>query len=56
MAVNEDIMKVQEEILQRMNMMQKKSNKYSITKKETSARQVITSRSNRKMDEHGNEI
>jgi len=43
MAVNEDIMKVQEEILQGMNMMQRQANKYSITNKETSARQIITS-------------
>jgi hypothetical protein len=48
-------MKAQEEILQHMNMMQGQANKDPNTKKATSARQMTTSRSNRKRDENENE-
>jgi hypothetical protein len=52
---NERIIKAQEEILQSLNMLHKKVNKDSGTKKATSARQVSTSRSHRKRDDHGND-
>jgi hypothetical protein len=52
---NERIMKAQEEILQSLNMLQKKVNKESDTKKETSARKVSASRSHRKRDDDGND-
>jgi hypothetical protein len=42
---NENIMKAQEEILQNLNMLQKKYKKDSGTKPKDSARQVITSKS-----------
>jgi hypothetical protein len=48
-------MKSQEEILQSVNMLQRKANKDSGTNKGTSTRQVTTSRSHRKRDEHGND-
>jgi hypothetical protein len=54
-ADNERIMKAQEEILQSLNMLQKQVNKDSGTKQATSARQVSTSRSHRKRDDHGND-
>jgi hypothetical protein len=54
-ANNENIMKAQEEILQSLNMLQRQANKDSSTKQAASARQVTTSRSHRKMDEHGND-
>jgi hypothetical protein len=53
---NENIMKAQEEILQSLNMLQKKSNKGSGTKKATSARQGTSSRSLRRKEEHGNDM
>jgi hypothetical protein len=52
---NERIMKAEEEILQSLNVLHKKVNKNSSTKKETSARQVITSRSQSRRDDHGND-
>ena len=52
---NEMIMKDKEEILQILNMLHKKVNKYSGTKQAASARQVSTSRSHRKMDDHKND-
>jgi hypothetical protein len=52
---NENIMKAQEEILQSLNMLQRQANKDSGTKQETSARQVTTSRSHSRRDEHGND-
>jgi hypothetical protein len=52
---NENIKKAQEEILQRLNMLHKKVNKYFGTNKETSVIKVSTSRSHRKMDDHGND-
>jgi hypothetical protein len=52
---NERIMKAQEEILQSLNMLQNQVNKDSGTKQESSARQVSTSRSHRKRDDHGND-
>jgi hypothetical protein len=48
-------MKAQEEILHILNMLHKQVNKYSGTKKVTSVRQVTTSISQRKKDEHGND-
>jgi hypothetical protein len=51
---NENIMKVQEELLQILNMLQKKSNKYSRTRQEGSAIQVTSSKSHRKRDGQGN--
>jgi hypothetical protein len=54
-ANNEMIMKAQEEILQSLNMLHKQVNKDSGTKQATSARQVSTSRSHRKRDNHGND-
>jgi hypothetical protein len=48
-------MKAQEEILQSLNMLHKQVNKDFGTKKVASARQVSTSRSHRKMDDHGND-
>jgi hypothetical protein len=50
------IMKAQEEILQCLNMMQKKSKKDFGTKKVTSARQETTSKSQRKRDDCGNDM
>jgi hypothetical protein len=52
---NENIMKSQEEILQSLNMLQRQANKDSGTKPTTSARQVTTSRSHSRRDEHGND-
>jgi hypothetical protein len=52
---NERIMKAQEEILQSLNMLHKQVNKDSGTKQATSARQVSTSRSHNKRDDHGND-
>jgi hypothetical protein len=46
-------MKAQEEILQSLNMLQKQVNKDYGTKKATSSRQVSTSRSHRKINDHG---
>jgi hypothetical protein len=48
------IMKSQEQILQSLNMLQRQANKQSGTKQAISARQVKTSRSHSKRDEHGN--
>jgi hypothetical protein len=53
---NERIMKDQEEILESLNMLHKQVNKDSSTKQIDSARQVTTSISQRKMDDHGNDI
>jgi hypothetical protein len=55
MDVNERIMKAEGEMLQRFNMLHKKVNNYSGTKQEASARQVSTSRSHNKRDDHGND-
>jgi hypothetical protein len=52
---NERIMNDQEEILQSLNMLHKKVNKYSGAKQASSARQVSTSRSHSKRDDHGND-
>jgi hypothetical protein len=52
---NERIMKAQEEILQSLNMLHKQVNKDSGTKQAASARQVSTSRSHNKRDDHGND-
>ena len=52
---NERIIKAQEEILQSLNMLHKQVNKYSGTKQVVSARQVSTSRSHNKRDDHGND-
>lgn len=52
---NEIIMKVQEEILQSLNILHKNVNKDSEMKQASSARKVSASRSQRKMDEHGND-
>jgi hypothetical protein len=52
---NEMIMKVQEDILQRLNMLHNQFNKDYGTKQVASVRQVSTSRSHRKMDDHGND-
>lgn len=49
---NKNIMKYQEEILHSLNMIQQQVNKYSVTKKETSAMQVKTLRSHNRRDEH----
>jgi hypothetical protein len=54
-AGNERIMKAQEEILHSLNMLHKQVNKDSGTKQATSARQVSTSRSHNKRDDHGND-
>jgi hypothetical protein len=48
-------MKDQEEILQSLNMLQKQVNKEYGTKQATSARQVSTSRSHSKSNDHGND-
>jgi hypothetical protein len=48
-------MKAQEEILQSLNMLHKKVNKYSGTKQEVSARQVLTSRYHNIKDGHMND-
>jgi hypothetical protein len=48
-------MKAREEIIQSLNMLHKKVNKDSGTKQAASARQVSTSRSHRKRDDHGND-
>jgi hypothetical protein len=53
---NEKIMNTQEEILQRLNMLQNQVNKDSGTRQETSARQVEVSRSHDKSDDHGGSI
>jgi hypothetical protein len=52
---NEKIMKAQEEILQRLNMLQKKDKKDFGTKPEASARNVTTSKSHSRRDGHGND-
>jgi len=52
---NERIMKVQEDIFQSLNMLHKKVNKDFGTKQENSDRQLETSRSHRKSDDHGND-
>jgi hypothetical protein len=52
---NEMIMKSWEEILQSLNMLQRKANKESGTKQPTSSRQVKTSRSHSRRYEHGND-
>jgi hypothetical protein len=52
---NKRIMKAQEEILQILNMLHKQVNKDSCTNKATSSRQVLTSRSQIKRDDHGND-
>jgi F0F1-type ATP synthase gamma subunit len=52
---NERIMKAREEIIQILNMFQKKFNKDSGTKKETSYILVTTTRYQSKMDDHGND-
>jgi transcriptional regulator of acetoin/glycerol metabolism len=52
---NERIMRAQKEILQSLNMLHKQVNKYSGTKEATNARQVSTSRSHNKRDDHGND-
>jgi hypothetical protein len=52
---NEMIMKAQEEILQRLNMLHKQVHKDYGTKQAASARQVSTSRSHNKSDDHGND-
>jgi len=46
-------MKSQEELLQSLNMLQKKFNKDSGTMEDSSARQVEVSRSHDKRDYHG---
>jgi hypothetical protein len=38
-----------------MNMLQRKANKYFDINKESSARKVITSKSQNKRDDHGND-
>jgi hypothetical protein len=52
---NEKFMKAREEILQILNMFHKKVNKYDGTKQASSDREVSTSRSHRKMDDHKND-
>ena len=52
---NERIMKAREEVLHSLNMLHKQVNKYSGTKQAASARQVLTSRSHSKRDDHGND-
>jgi hypothetical protein len=52
---NEKIMKTQKEILQSLNMSQKKANKDYGTKQEASARQVTASKSHSRRNEHGND-
>jgi len=56
MADNERIMKAQEEILPILNVLRKQFNKDFGTNQEASAGQVTTSRSHRKMDDHGNDM
>jgi len=51
---NEKIMRAQEEILQRLNMLQKKDKMDFGTKPKASARKVTTSKSHSKRDGHGN--
>jgi hypothetical protein len=51
---NENIMKAQEDILHTLNMLERQVNKDSGTKQATSARQVSTSISHSRRDEHGN--
>jgi hypothetical protein len=53
MIDNERIMKAQEETLQSLNMLHKQVNKDFGTKQTTSARQLTTSRSHIKRDDHG---
>jgi methyl coenzyme M reductase gamma subunit len=53
---NERIMKAEEEILQILNMLHKQFTKDYETKQATSARQVTTSRSHSKRDDHGNDM
>jgi len=45
-------MKAQEEILKRLNMLQKQVNKYSGTKRDASSRKVETSRPHDRRDDH----
>jgi hypothetical protein len=52
---NERTMKAQEEILQSLNMLQKQVKKDSHVKQAASARQVSTSRSHSKRDDHEND-
>jgi len=52
---NARIMKSLKEILQRLNMLHTQVNKFYKTKQETSAREVTTSRSQIKRDDHGND-
>jgi len=52
---NERIMKAHEEIIQSLNMLHKQVNKYSSTKKETSARKMSASISQIKRDDCGND-
>jgi hypothetical protein len=52
---NEMIMKVKEEILHRLHVLHNKVNNDSSTDNLASARQVSTSRSHRKRDDHGND-
>jgi len=54
-ANNEKIMKSQEDILQSLNIFHRQLNKDSSTKQASSARQVITSRSHNRRDEHEND-
>jgi hypothetical protein len=49
------MIKAQEDILQILNTFHKQFNEDFGTKQETSARQVSTSRSHRKRDDHGND-
>jgi hypothetical protein len=52
---NENIMKALEEILQSLNMLHKQAKKDSGINPEASARQVTTSKSHSRRDEHGND-
>jgi hypothetical protein len=52
---NEMIMNAHEEIIQILNMLHKRVNKDYDTKQSISDRQVSTSRSHRKMDDHEND-
>jgi hypothetical protein len=54
-ANNERIVKAQKEILQSLNMLHKKVNKDSCIKQEAIAREVTTSRSHSRKDDHGND-
>jgi hypothetical protein len=52
---NENIMKSQEEILESLNMLQKQANKNYNTNQEASVRQITSSRSHNRRDEHVND-